>query len=50
MFEWWMAWHALEDLRYRIWDSEDHFYARQQMREKVLDSGVPMREKASQQS
>jgi hypothetical protein len=45
MFEWWMAWHALEDLRYRIWDPEDHFYARQQMREKVLDPGVPMREK-----
>ena len=20
MFEWWFAWHSLEDLRYRIWD------------------------------
>ena len=45
MFEWWFAWHALEDLRYRIWDPEDHFYARQQNREKVLDSSVPMRER-----
>lgn len=45
MFEWWFAWHALEDLRYRIWDPEDHFYARQQNVEKVLDASVPMREK-----
>ncbi len=45
MFEWWFAWHALEDLRYRIWDPEDHFYARQQNLEKVLDPKVPMREK-----
>lgn len=28
MFEWWFAWHSLEDLRYRIWDPEDHYYAR----------------------
>lgn len=45
MFEWWFAWHGLEDMRYRIWDPEDHFYARQQMPEKVLDPNVPMREK-----
>jgi hypothetical protein len=45
MFEWWFAWHALEDLRYRIWDPEDHFYARHQNPEKVLDPQVPMREK-----
>lgn len=45
MFEWWFAWHSLEDLRYRIWDPEDHFYARTQNRDKVLDSSVPMREK-----
>lgn len=32
-------------MRYRIWDPEDHFYARQQMPEKVLDPNVPMREK-----
>lgn len=45
MFEWWFAWHGLNDMRYRIWDPEDHFYARQQMPEKVLDPNVPMREK-----
>lgn len=45
MFEWWFAWHALEDLRYRIWDPEDHYFARQQSPEKVLDPVVPMREK-----
>jgi len=45
MFEWWFAWHALEDLRYRIWDPDDHFYARQQNPGKVLDTTVSMREK-----
>ena len=45
MFNWWFAWHGLEDLRYRIWDPEDHFYARQQNPERVKDPGVPMREK-----
>lgn len=45
MFEWWFAWHGLEDLRYRIWDPEDHFYARQQNREKALDESLPMRER-----
>jgi hypothetical protein len=45
MFEWWFAWHSLEDLRYRIWDPEDHFYARNQNREKVLDASLPMRER-----
>ena len=45
MFEWWFAWHGLNDMRYRIWDPEDHFYARQQTPEKVLDPAVPMEEK-----
>lgn len=45
MFEWWFAWHPLEDMRYRIWDPEDHYFARQQMPEKAFDPGVPMREK-----
>ena len=45
MFNWWFAWHGLEDMRYRIWDPEDHFYARQQNPERVKDPGVPMREK-----
>lgn len=45
MFEWWFAWHSLEDLRYRIWDPEDHFYARNLNREKVFDATLPMRER-----
>lgn len=24
MFEWWFAWHGLEDTRYRIWDPKGH--------------------------
>ena len=45
MFEWWFAWHGLNDLRYRIWDPEDHVYARQQMPEKVLDPNTGLRDK-----
>lgn len=45
MFEWWFAWHSLEDLRYRIWDPEDHYYARQMDREKTLNKDLPMRER-----
>jgi hypothetical protein len=25
MIAWWFAWHGLEDLRYMIWDPEDHY-------------------------
>lgn len=45
MFEWWFAWHSVEDLRYRIWDPEDHYYARNQNMERVLDASLPMRER-----
>lgn len=45
MFEWWFAWHGLEDLRYRIWDPEDHFYARQQNPDKARDPAIPLHEK-----
>lgn len=45
MFEWWFAWHGLEDLRYKIWDPEDHYYARQKNRDKALSSNLPMRER-----
>lgn len=38
MFDWWMAWHSLDDLRYKIWDPEDHFYARAQDRDQVLNA------------
>lgn len=45
MIDWWFAWHALEDLRYKIWDPEDHFYARADNRARVLDESLPMRER-----
>lgn len=28
MFDWWFAWHGLGELRYTIWDPEDHYEAR----------------------
>lgn len=47
MFDWWMAWHSLEDLRYKIWDPEDHVYARvlDSDRAHVLDKSLPMRQR-----
>lgn len=27
MFDWWFAWHGLGELRYTLWDPEDHFSA-----------------------
>ena len=27
MFDWWFAWHGLGELRYTIWDPEDHYTA-----------------------
>ena len=27
MFDWWFAWHGLGELRYTIWDPEDHYNA-----------------------
>jgi hypothetical protein len=45
MFEWWFAWHPLDDLRYRIWDPDDHVYARTLNPERNLDQTLPMRER-----
>ncbi len=28
MFDWWFAWHGLGELRYTIWDPEDHYSAK----------------------
>lgn len=27
MFDWWFAWHGLGELRYTLWDPEDHYSA-----------------------
>ncbi len=46
MMEWWFAWHGVNsDLRYKIWDPEDHYYARVDKVEYVLDKNVPLAEK-----
>ena len=46
MFNWWFAWHCVgPDLRYKIWDKDDHYYARAMQPEYVLDPRVPMAEK-----
>lgn len=46
MFDWWFGWHSVgPDLRYKIWDKEDHYYARAMNPDYVLDLAVPNREK-----
>lgn len=44
MINWWMAWHSLEDLRYKIWWPDGHYAISlsDQDRAKVLDPGRPM--------
>lgn len=45
MFDFWFAWHGLEDLRYKIWDREDHYFARTRNRDKALDKSLSMKER-----
>lgn len=46
MLDWWFAWHSVtSDLRYKVWDPEDHYHARALDPEYVLDPSVPVREK-----
>lgn len=47
MLNWWWPWHALDPLRYAIWDAEDHFDSKMQeeARARILDPTVPIPEK-----
>lgn len=45
MFAWWFAWHALEDVRYKIWVPKDHRYARNMQPEKILNFDTPILER-----
>lgn len=46
MLDWWFPWHSVgSDLRYKMWDPEDHYFARADQVEYVCDPAVPMREK-----
>jgi hypothetical protein len=44
MFNWWFAWHALEDLRYKLWYPEMHISARvgPEDRARILDPDRPL--------
>ncbi|MCR5665576.1 MAG: phloretin hydrolase [Eubacterium sp.] len=46
MLDWWFAWHSVgSDLRYKIWDPEDHYFARADKADYVVDPNVPMNQK-----
>ncbi len=45
MFEWWFAWYAMEDARYKIWDPTSHYAVRQQNETQAGNSRLPMRER-----
>lgn len=46
MMDWWFPWHSVgSDLRYKIWDPEDHYFARADRADYVCDPAVPMRQK-----
>ncbi len=46
MLDWWFPWHSVgSDLRYKIWDPEDHYFARADKADYVCDPNVPMNEK-----
>ena len=46
MLDWWFPWHSIgSDLRYKIWDPEDHYFARADDVEYVCNTNVPMNEK-----
>lgn len=45
MFDWWFAWHGLDNLRYTIWDPEDHHQAESMQKERAKDPDLSYREK-----
>ena len=46
MLDWWFPWHSVgSDLRYKIWDPEDHYFATAHPAAKVLDPSVPIAQK-----
>lgn len=46
MLDWWFPWHSVgSDLRYKIWDPEDHYFARADRADYVCDPDVPMNQK-----
>ena len=45
MFDFWFAWHGLEDGRYTIWDKEDHYSAVSREKAKGNDKSLSMKER-----
>ena len=46
MLDWWFPWHSVgSDLRYKIWDPEDHYFARAYPASYVVNPNVPMNQK-----
>lgn len=46
MFDWWFGWQSVgSDLRYKIWDKEDHYHSRADKIEYVKDPSVPCSQK-----
>ncbi|MDR0468693.1 MAG: hypothetical protein LBH09_01815 [Peptococcaceae bacterium] len=47
MFEWWFAWHGLEEVRYKIWDPEAHVTSSVSAGHigKRLDASLPWKER-----
>ena len=46
MLDWWFPWHSVgSDLRYKIWDPQEHYFARADRADYVCDPNVPMNQK-----
>lgn len=46
MLDWWFPWHSVgSDLRYKIWDPEDHYFARADKADYVCDPKIPVNQK-----
>jgi hypothetical protein len=46
MMDWWFPWHSIgADLRYKIWDPEDHYFARADKPGYICDPKVPLNKK-----
>lgn len=47
MLNWWWPWHALDPLRYAIWNPEDHYDTKvpEEARARILNPDIPVAEK-----
>jgi hypothetical protein len=46
MLDWWFPWQSIgSDLRYKIWDPEDHYFSRADNVEYVCNPEIPLNEK-----